>query len=1225
MTECHDLRDFYLSCPCSSSNLFLCEPKGNYIMVNVIEYIFPPDRDELKLALDRVFKFVINEEKKPGNEEGRETKLVFFDLDTGQKEIREYFEPKIFNGEIDAYHVLLTLHNPPLNNDHRDYAKIKLFLDYLDKNQLGWKISYFDCVKNLSDLLKNGNLKKPVNRSYEDTSGMFYEALQASFTDNMEAEKIIERFKQLSAISISDPQEIFFECNQGNEMGSDLDLHKMLRNFEQALQGFFDTYCAETSGTMNPNNDQNKHHPLKIAYQNRFVTLCRDIGGNLVEDVFNWNNESDGSGKFNVLIIDDNYATFKKQIKAVHKYTNLRFYQLQYDESWEDFYKSLRAYNQARIKDTANHFALFARRNDKWNDENDAEVEKIYEFPEMEYFKVLIDSINKIQTTPMVDEASAGNGNELSLEEFDFFLVDLQFGEHKIGDRIVRYLKRLLEDHGKRRPILILSLSDDSMDIQRCLNEGAKGYIYKERIFSIPYRLKELYEEKTSSPSAAHSQNFRSLYQLPHPIIDRLKREQITGNKIDHEWIDHEYEWIDCLPKADLHVHLGGSMPADLIADLAFNHLLNMVYQKVEPAKGKPLYVRDINKALRELKIKGVLKKINKGIQLSEEKQLHSVDKSIVKEIKRILQQINKTQKEKTMPFPNREICDVAGQTSPLKQFLEKMEPEGLAWDYKLCIFLVWLAYKNGYDPSRRWGTGGFYYKLIDEVVRKHYSNKENIYRYSDQQKDKIEQSFDKYLENKYEKILIRIKNIFNGTEIGGKRENPVYDLYDPDNPDGCCPLIKQLLNAANKDSSLIGYLRGCEISGSELQKSFESIIIAAFRIGLEASLNRIRYMELRCSPDGFLLPLSQDELTTCSLKYFISRDVDTLIFDMKSPESVLEDDLEKYKRGRHYQVLATLLWAYGQEFQQCAMEMAYDFLKKEAPQNVSISEENFVAPRIAILISAKRHKDLGKIKDQIQMYEMYKKHFSERTEYAPILGFDLAGAEKGFPPSVFSDVMTPLFEECINMTIHAGEETDWLYIWQSIYKLHAARIGHGLTLGNDLNLLHLAKEKKICIEMCPKSNTLTNKYSTKDFHEDFHSNKTNYEQLLETIRNDIRLHGRLQEKRYEGIKKILFPEKRSKEPPYPLRFYYDFGLPVAICTDNPCVSNASMTEEYMEACRRSGGFSKWDILRIIKMGFKNAFLPKEEVARMLQRVGNEIYDKVLELEKIEKDLIDLR
>jgi adenosine deaminase len=153
---------------------------------------------------------------------------------------------------------------------------------------------------------------------------------------------------------------------------------------------------------------------------------------------------------------------------------------------------------------------------------------------------------------------------------------------------------------------------------------------------------------------------------------------------------------------------------------------------------------------------------------------------------------------------------------------------------------------------------------------------------------------------------------------------------------------------------------------------------------------------------------------------------------------------------------------------------------------------------------------------------------------------------------------------------------------------------------------------------MCPKSNTLTNDYS-KNFLKYFRENDIDYEQLLETTRNDIRLHGCLRKETYEEIRKNFFPEKRSKEPPYPLRFYYDFGLPVAICTDNPCISNASMTEEYMEACRRSGGFSKWDILRIIKMGFKNAFLPKEEVARMLQRVGNEIYDKVLKLEKIER------
>ncbi|MBW2740902.1 MAG: hypothetical protein JRE64_19115 [Deltaproteobacteria bacterium] len=275
-------------------------------------------------------------------------------------------------------------------------------------------------------------------------------------------------------------------------------------------------------------------------------------------------------------------------------------------------------------------------------------------------------------------------------------------------------------------------------------------------------------------------------------------------------------------------------MPADLIADLAFNHLLNMVYQKVESAKD------EIDKALEEIKINEVLAKINDEHIQFPEKELHSVDKRVVEEIKGIIEKIE-NQEETTMPFPNRKICDVAGNTSPLKKFLdsEELGIENLDWDYKLCIFLVRLAYKDGYDPSLRWGTGGFYYKLIDKVVRK------NIYQYRDEKKDEIKRFFDKYLENKYEKILIKIKKIFNGTGIGGKSENSVYDVYDPDNPDGCCPRIKQLLNAGNKDSSLIGYLRGCEISGAQLLRSFESIIIAAFRIGLEASLNRIRYMTL--------------------------------------------------------------------------------------------------------------------------------------------------------------------------------------------------------------------------------------------------------------------------------------------------------------------------------------------------------------------------------------------
>jgi adenosine deaminase/DNA-binding NarL/FixJ family response regulator len=1163
-------------------------------MVNVIEYKFPPDRDELELALDRVFNFVINKEKKIEIE-----KLVFFDLDTGQDEISNHFQEKFFKGKIDAYHILLTLDNPPLDNDHPKYARIKLFLDYLDKNQLGRKISYFDCVKNLSVLLKNlsvllknGKLKKPVSRSYRDAKEMFYDAVKVTFRCNNETqvEEIIKRLKHKD-IDSNDPPEIFFQSNQ---MAGDLHHHKRLRSIEEALQEFFSTYLSSKNSKALSDKKNPAPQPdfVDIAYQNRFVALCRDIGGNLVEDVFksNWQNGHLGSDKqFKVLIIDDNYEPFGKQIEVIENNTHLKFYQLQHNASWKDFYESLSEYNRVRAKDTANHFALFARK-DKWNKE---EVKRIREFPELMRFEELIKIINKTQITTMAEGSKLRNGNALSLRQFDFFMVDLQFGEQKIGDRMVRYLKRLLEDHGKRSPILILSLSDDSMDIQRCLNEGARGYIYKERIFSIPYRLKELYEEKCSPPSAAHSQNFRSLYQLPHPIIDRLKREQVKGN-------DGDKKWIDCLPKADLHVHLGGSMPADLIADLAFNHLLNVVYQN------DTAYLDEINEVLSKIDLSNLVKYV-------DEKKLNEIRNTLIK--------IDNDLTFCKMPFPNSEIRKIAGETKPLEKYLKNLQgmlqkdknekaKETLKWDDILCVLLVCLAYKSGYDPSHRWGQNGFYYKLLTELVVPHLFTKENIYTFekrkiSDRTMGKAKKGYiaDKYSTDK----LDALSNVFRKNlkiEISGNDlVNPVFDSKK-------CELIKQILDARNKDHSLIGYLRGCEISGAQLLRSFENIIIAAFRIGLEASLNRIRYMELRCSPDGFVLPHTKKEIENSSLKFFISEKLDELIFDVKKPESYKEE--YSVKKGRYYQVLDALLWGFGNEFQNRSIQMAFEYLGQKEKE-----KKNFIAPRITILISAKRHKNMGKIKDQVQMYEMYEKRFSNRIEYAPILGFDLAGAEEGYPPSVFSDVMTPLFEKCTNMTIHAGEETDWLYIWQSIYKLHATRIGHGLTLGNDLNLLLLAKEKKFCIEMCPKSNTLTNDYS-KDFLKYFRENGTNYEELLETTRNDIRWHGCLRKDAYEGIKKILFPEKRSKEPPYPLRFYCDFGLPVAICTDNPCISNASMTEEYMEACRRSGGFSKWDILRIIKMGFKNAFLPKEEIARMLQRVGNEIYDKVLELEKIE-------
>jgi len=70
---------------------------------------------------------------------------------------------------------------------------------------------------------------------------MFYQAVKTifpSFPLRIGPEETIIRVKH-KQVGSSDPQEILFQSNQGNEMGSDLNNHKMLRSLEQSLQKFF--------------------------------------------------------------------------------------------------------------------------------------------------------------------------------------------------------------------------------------------------------------------------------------------------------------------------------------------------------------------------------------------------------------------------------------------------------------------------------------------------------------------------------------------------------------------------------------------------------------------------------------------------------------------------------------------------------------------------------------------------------------------------------------------------------------------------------------------------------------------------------------------------------------------------------------------------------------------------------------------------------------------------
>jgi adenosine deaminase len=101
------------------------------------------------------------------------------------------------------------------------------------------------------------------------------------------------------------------------------------------------------------------------------------------------------------------------------------------------------------------------------------------------------------------------------------------------------------------------------------------------------------------------------------------------------------------------------------------------------------------------------------------------------------------------------------------------------------------------------------------------------------------------------------------------------------------------------------------------------------------------------------------------------------------------------------------------------------------------------------------------------------------------VLGFDIAGAEAGYPPTRHLDAFEYLQRENAHFTIHAGEAFGLPSIWEAIQWCGADRLGHGVRIiddvgvGNDGNprlgrLAAYVRDKRIPLEMCPTSNLQT-------------------------------------------------------------------------------------------------------------------------------------------------------
>ncbi len=132
-------------------------------------------------------------------------------------------------------------------------------------------------------------------------------------------------------------------------------------------------------------------------------------------------------------------------------------------------------------------------------------------------------------------------------------------------------------------------------------------------------------------------------------------------------------------------------------------------------------------------------------------------------------------------------------------------------------------------------------------------------------------------------------------------------------------------------------------------------------------------------------------------------------------------------------------------------------------------------AIRVVSLLTAMRHAARS-----LEIAELAV-HFRDKG----VVGFDIAGAEAGYPPSRHLAAFQHMQRENGHFTIHAGEAFGLPSIWEALQECHADRLGHGVRIVDDISvdtdgtatlgrLAQYVRDTRIPLEMCPSSNVQT-------------------------------------------------------------------------------------------------------------------------------------------------------
>ncbi len=166
------------------------------------------------------------------------------------------------------------------------------------------------------------------------------------------------------------------------------------------------------------------------------------------------------------------------------------------------------------------------------------------------------------------------------------------------------------------------------------------------------------------------------------------------------------------------------------------------------------------------------------------------------------------------------------------------------------------------------------------------------------------------------------------------------------------------------------------------------------------------------------------------------------------------------------------------------------------------------------------------------------------------VVAIGIGGDERRAAPELFREVYQYAASEGLHLTAHAGEAVGPQSIWGAL-NLKAERIGHGLSAGQDRELMAELAERQIPIEVCITSNLATGCCARLEDH--------------------------------------------------PVRSFFDQGVMVTLNSDDPAMFHTSLSGEYALA-QQAVGFTDEQLREIARNAFEASFLAPEKKLALLNR-----------------------